>query len=1470
MADSVQNESGLRVGSHKLIYVFEIERSEQHEGRVKVGEATIKLPLGFTDFENVPKDAMLQAAKKRIDTYTKTSDTEYKILHVEMAVREAIDRESKTPTGNYEGFQDYAIHRVLKNSGFAKDNRRKDKKNGEWFSTTAEAAIAAIKAYKSHKNFIETEHFPEIELYPEQELALNKTLATFKDATIGKPKKMLWNAKMRFGKTLTAYATIDKLSAKGISKVLILTHFPSVRDGWYEDYRKSPIRTDWTFGDKTMSVDFNETSTNDKFVWFASIQDIRGSYNSDDISDVDFENLKKNSELFSTEWDLIITDEAHLGTLTELAKKMYIDLKSARYLDLSGTPFNILKTELMADEEKVKRFTHDGTFSWSYVDEQEAKERWYIEQPEEPNPYANRPEVKFVTYDVSDAISQIPLNQNTTASYSLTELFKVRSDDATLFAHERLVRDLLNKLRGEERYVDRNMHLFPFSDGYGVDFDHTFWLLPNVSAVNAMQKLLEKQSSGFSGYKIINATGEGMQAEDVKEDSALKAVKTAIKNNKKTITLSQQMLSTGVTIPEWNAVLMMNNTKSLMSYMQASFRAASSGSLPDGRVKETSYVLDFNPERCLEVIVETATINATERLAEATTQKEEREIVESFVKRMPILSFNGATFEERDSRAIMEEINRVFIEETVSNGFDTKRIFNDATLLKFDLNKARIINMLNGNKGKDKVKITEVTEADRKKLKELNEKNKDDEPLTAVEKKEKQELESKVTAEKKNRETAEKILVSVITRSPMLVFAANAHEGEIELETFNQRVDDKSWDEFMDKRIKRVMPEEIKKISKLEERFDLVEDGKQPDIYWEDIYQFYNKTIFEGACRRIREMTDEANAETDPILHALYKIQIFGTFRNPDKETVLTPSRVVQLQMSNTIGGIELFDMDASTSTDFFVWVEDSKGKRDSIHINDAVAGIKAGDYKLAYDFKKTKDFDWEAREFTMYDPNSKSALYPLFATMSRFTALKESESVLTDADLWDRIIDREIYLNTRVKYSALIAKRMLTRNGREVNATTIDIIKLLKAFKEYNSLKKNEQPEGYKKIDNIYEGVSVLLRFAQKNFMKLHNVIATYAIDDKTFEDVEEIIGKIDSGNYNLEDMMKFQKLIEAFKNELPKFDVVVSNPPYQLEVNNINSDIWDNFIEVSSLLSKFGSFIHPGRWVVPKKTMITIQDMMVEKGLKSFSYLTTPIFSDVAIGGNITITFFNFSKKSTNIKFNVDFSGEKDWSQNKKIFFNEYEEELYLSIQHLLESSTMENLIVGVPMSLGSDDFGYQKGTMIDLLKKSSEGMNEPIKIWANPNLGRGHRFEWLFIEKSALNESSDLIKARLTRKIMIDKKGNPSSLAKKGNVFNNRAEIIARESIASGKFMLMPIKDTDRDLELISSLMETKTARALMSITQKDLYVRGLDNIPIYTELAKQLSEDELFTDKWFYDTFDFSKELIEYIEKSISPK
>src|SRR5699024_9382015 len=123
---------------------------------------------------------------------------------------------------------------------------------------------------------------------------------------------------------------------------------------------------------------------------------------------------------------------------------------------------------------------------------------------------------------------------------------------------------------------------FPFSkEEYRRELDHTFWLLPRVNSAKALEKLLKNHPT-FKDYHIILAAGDGVSLPGNIEDEALNAkrneksfdrVRNAIKKHDKTITLSVGQLTTGVTIPEWTAVFMLNNIESPSLYFQAAFRA---------------------------------------------------------------------------------------------------------------------------------------------------------------------------------------------------------------------------------------------------------------------------------------------------------------------------------------------------------------------------------------------------------------------------------------------------------------------------------------------------------------------------------------------------------------------------------------------------------------------------------------------------------------------------------------------------------------------------------------------------------------------------------------------------------------------------------------------------------------------------------------------------------------------------------
>ena len=204
----------------KLIYVFRINDTA-HRGCLKIGEATC-------EDENVfglsPNSKVLnEAARKRINQYTQTAGFAYDLLYTELTVYNR---------GGLRSFNDKEVHNVLERSGIKKKVFDTVNKANEWFITdleTVKRAIAAVKEGRSSLSSAEvTQEYSPIIFRPEQQEAINKTKKQFK-----KGNQMLWNAKMRFGKTLSALQVVKDME---FQRTLILTHRPVVDAGWFEDF----------------------------------------------------------------------------------------------------------------------------------------------------------------------------------------------------------------------------------------------------------------------------------------------------------------------------------------------------------------------------------------------------------------------------------------------------------------------------------------------------------------------------------------------------------------------------------------------------------------------------------------------------------------------------------------------------------------------------------------------------------------------------------------------------------------------------------------------------------------------------------------------------------------------------------------------------------------------------------------------------------------------------------------------------------------------------------------------------------------------------------------------------------------------------------------------------------------------------------------------------------------------------------
>ena len=256
-------------------------------------------------------------------------------------------------------------------------------------------------------------------------------------------------------------------------------------------------------------------------------------------------------------WDVLIIDEAHEGVDTYKTDVAFDHIRRKFTLHLSGTPFKALAND---------KFPEKAIFNWTYADEQKAKESW---DKEAENPYSSLPKLNLFTYQMSEIVKEeleqgIEIQGETEEyAFDLNEFFKAKPNGK--FEYESSVDKFLDALTKQEK--------FPFSTKeLRNELRHTFWLLDRVDSAKALAKKL-KEHEVFKNYEIVLAAGDGKIDNQDETKKSFDKVKKAIAEKEKTITISVGQLTTGVTIPEWTAVLMLSNVKSPSLYMQAAFRA---------------------------------------------------------------------------------------------------------------------------------------------------------------------------------------------------------------------------------------------------------------------------------------------------------------------------------------------------------------------------------------------------------------------------------------------------------------------------------------------------------------------------------------------------------------------------------------------------------------------------------------------------------------------------------------------------------------------------------------------------------------------------------------------------------------------------------------------------------------------------------------------------------------------------------
>lgn len=1035
-------------------------------------------------------------------------------------------------------------------------------------------------------------------------------------AVLPESRQFLWNAKMRFGKTICAMQLMREMDVK---RTLIITHRPVVGDSWLNAFRQvvgsknsvpkvdgnSDIHHTYGFGTRSDNESEGNFYDLEKFVqaegnhfaFFVSMQYMRLSElvnlktqakyknqsgeNSGGATKIENEKLK--ADILNADWDLVIIDEAHEGTRTSLGKSVIDDFlkkDKTKMLYLSGTPFNLYED-----------FKEDEIYTWDYIAEQQAKKKWYEEHPNEKNPYEELPKMNIFTYDITKNINNV-LDQ--TGIFTFPEFFRTwtgnpkadnpKSDKKAIpmpvgakgrFVHEADVLKFLNLLCTKD--AENN---FPFSTTeYRKMFRHTLWVVSHVNEAAALEQLLNEHPT-FRHFKVVNVAGKNDA--DEQSENALDKVLNAIgelPEKTSTITISCGRLTTGVTVAPWTAVFYLKGGDRAATYMQTIFRVQSPYKTPDGKMKTECYVFDFAPDRTLKIVAETSKFSSMAKTKdkqkeegeeEKTQEMRDKDTVRDFIELCPVISMDGGKMSPMDVNSIYKKLESVYIDRLVRKGFDDNCLYVQEELNKID---PKLLNQIGENGGqapdekrkdaKETIDLSHMTEEQRaaweekirqkkaeaaekakKKAQKDEEFQKQWDSWTEEQRQEWLDKEAERIARreqaKKEREEFRKRITNIrgiALRIPLLMYGgadAGDTKEDITVDNFTRKIKDESWAEFMPKGISKADFNKIKKC--------------------------FNATRFEEAGKRYRALTREA--DTMHVDERIRQItEIFSYFRNPDKETVLTPWRVVNMHMSDTIGGWCFFDESFDEKT----------GQLDTPRY------VDQGD--VTRQLFDNVDLAGEVQT-KILEINSKTGLYPLYVTYSLYRRrLKEyikaecidmdSVSVEDEQTVWDDIIKDNIYVICNTPMAVGITRRTLfgfRDVERKANIKDVQLIK--RASNDQEGLVKELKTVGFWK------------------------------------------------GNSSKQEM---------------KFNAVVGNPPYNetSDVNNRNNPIYHYFYDLSEKLSQIYTLISPARFLFDAGLTPSAwnKKMLSDKHLQVVYYSSnsTTCFPNTAINGGVAIMMRN-----------------------------------------------------------------------------------------------------------------------------------------------------------------------------------------------------------------------------------------------------
>lgn len=1520
----------------RLLYVLSIN-DRKHQGLLKIGEVFVDNEIA--DSKN--NQELGKAVRAVLDARPYMQGVSYHIEYVECTT---YNQESKC----YKADDVYRTLRTMdipsKTLGKYKDPTTGQTEDADiWFACTIfdiQDVISKIKQGKGAGHGA-------IKFRPEQEKAIHDTVEyfqkEFKDPNKG--KHYLWNAKMRFGKTLSGLEVAKRC---GYRSTLIITHRPVVDKGWHDDFAKifrtpealadyhakglEPAYGRRMMDDNDSQGDFytltNEVDAGKKIlVFFVSMQYLRLSQFVGG-KERNFDPLKR--AIMEYDWDFVMVDEAHEGIDAAAGVRVMNKLKkeNTRILSLSGTPFNLLD-----------KYEESEIYTWDYVMEQRAKLFWDEHHYGDPNPYADLPRMQILTFTLPKMLRDQAIQNNEV--FKFHEFFRVYTEEDKLqlqklidnepnvikkaeyqaelakvkidkFVHEKAINRFLDKLVEES-----DTSLYPFStDDFREHFRHTFWLLPGVKEAAALEQLLRKHEVFSEMFHIINAAGDG-NIED-KNGSALADVLDNIRGNAKknitkkdyTITLSCGKLTTGVSVPEWTAVLCMKGSENTpaANYMQTIFRVQTHAVL-EGRQKSDCYVFDFAPDRALTAVAETAKMAVYAQTEKGKkqmklTQKKEEEHLAAFIKLCPVLSMDeGEMGKHFSASQIFEKLSNVYIERAVRSGYADNSLYNPDQLMNLSPEQEKALGDVHDLLGSmpnawkpEKININKngLGDSDAEQIKYIYylsenealpprpsmaaELDENCQPTTEDEgwndemnapaeifpylfvshsqllngewssfsnpvlwkKWENKEKDDKKDEAKKKRDEENKekrarmsVLRGVAIRIPLLVYGAEINDEageEITIDNFasEEIVDQASWEEFMPKGFTK-------------ETFNILKDC-------------FDRSIFTGAAKRIRQMVKEAdNLNTEDRIAKI--ATIFSYFHNPDKETVLTPWRVVNMHMSDTVGGWCFFNEEFDAP-----YTEENK-YGENVNAARPVGVTVDDDNQLHFTNEVTQDIfgDYNAR---ILEINSKTGLYPLYMAYSLFKGAKEPNyrrvqltgergkslnaeqyyhQAGDDLEIWKDVLQDNIFVVCRTKMAVSITKRTLAGFRKDIrmnircyehDVPVTDLVSagVLKAADEHVT------KEGKTYFFNGHESLECdMINVLRAKPELFQNDI----VRGNDFWHVYNSIPK--SENEDINNM---------------KFKAIVGNPPYQVMdggTHNGAMPIYHQFVKTCKALSPtYNSLIMPSRWFAGGRGLDDFRTEMLNDTRLSVLHDfidSKQLFKTADIAGGICYYLWD-AKHNGECEVSTH-AGNTVSSIKRKL--NEHDifvrDNIGLSIVKKIQAVSDEFMDKGV---LQLAPFGLRT-----YIRGEALPFENSIKVLSSEGYG--------YVSKDDINRNREKMnKYKVVIGRLVPSNGEVGIDPSKGYKAITCPQVVQNDEVVTETYLVCATLDTLREAVNCCEYLKLKFPRFLLRLTYSSMNVNRANFVFVPNQ-----DFNRSYSDEDLYKKYNLTEDEVAYIERLIRP-